>query len=141
MRHALIVLLSLTLGIATTCAAEEVAKDPVTGMKIGENWELVRNHCIICHSAQTFLRQRGTETTWTSILEWMQKSGGLWKLHPDVEKAIIGYLTEHYGPEGSFRRAPIPATLMPPNPYASEAKLEVEAKKKAGALPKPPPTQ
>lgn len=137
-------LLVILMGVAaagTVAAADDVPAptDPVTGMKVAENWELVRNHCIICHSAQTFLRQRGTESTWTSILEWMQKSGGLWKLDPAIEKSIIHYLATHYGPSGFFRRAPIPATLMPPNPYATDAKLEAEAKKKAGLIPQAPP--
>ena len=108
-------------------------------MKIAENWELVRNHCVICHSPQQFLRQRGTESTWTDIIHWMQQSGGLWKLDPEIEKQIITYLATNYQPDpGNYRRAPIPATLLPPNPYESEIKREVEAKRKAGQLPKGP---
>lgn len=122
-----------------SASAEDVPLDPVTGMKMTGDWEIVRNHCIICHSSKTFLQQQGTESTWTDILAWMQKNGGLWKLDPAIEKTIIGYLSANYGPGDKFRRAPIPLSLMPVNPYATEAKLEAEAKKKEGLIPKAPP--
>lgn len=120
-------------------ADAKVPLDPMTGMKMGADWEVARNHCIACHSPQTFLRQRATEANWTSTLEWMQTNGGLPKLESAVQSKIIKYLVTHYGPgdSGTDRRPPIPATLMPPNPYATEARLEAEAKKKAGVLPGP----
>ena len=40
------------------------------------------------------------------------------RIHPDVEKKIIGYLAANYPPQEDRRRAPIPPDLMPPNPYA-----------------------
>lgn len=129
------------LAHSTFAAEEKVPLDPVTGMKIAPDWELVRNHCIICHSPQTFLRQRATEANWVSVLEWMQTNGGLWKLEPEVQKAIIKYLATHYGPGDSqtYRRAPIPATQMPPNPYSTDARIEAEARKREGLIPKVPP--
>ncbi len=138
----LLSILALGLAVLTAHSAEEkTALDPITGMKIAPDWEIVRNHCIVCHSPQTFLRQRATEGNWTSTLDWMQTNGGLWKLDPDVRKTIIKYLAANYGPGEStnYRRAPIPATLMPVNPHATEARLEVEAKKKEGLIPTAPP--
>ena len=131
-------LASATLAFA---AEEKVPVDPTTGMKIAPDWEIVRNHCIVCHSPATFLRQRATEANWTSTLEWMQTYGGLWKLEPAVQKTITKYLAINYGPGDAtnYRRAPIPATLMPLNPYATEARLEVEKKKKEGLIPTAPP--
>jgi hypothetical protein len=131
-------LLTLALLPSLAPAAEEkIPLDPVTGMKVAPDWEIVRNHCIVCHSPQTFLRQRATEANWTSTLEWMQTYGGLWKLEPEVQRTIVKYLATHYGPGDSqnYRRAPIPATLMPLNPYATDARLEAEAKKKEGLIP------
>jgi hypothetical protein len=126
----------LICAITTATAAEkEPPVDPATGMKIAENWELVRNQCIICHSAQTFLQQRGTESTWAAVLKWMQTFGGLAKLDAEVEAKILGYLTTNYGPTAAFRRAPIPATLMPVNPYATAARLEAEARRQQGLIP------
>ncbi len=129
--------LALSCAACLSLTAAEPAIDPATGMKMTEDWELVRNHCIICHSSQTFLRQRATEANWSSVLEWMQTRGGLWKLDPEVEKRIIKYLVANHGPgpAENYRRAPIPATLMPPNPYASEARIEAEAKKQQGLVP------
>ena len=135
------ILVTMVFAFAVVHAADDVALDPVTGMKMTGDWEVVRNHCIVCHSPKTFLQQRGTESTWTGVLEWMQKSGGLWKLDPALEKTIIQYLATNYGPGDNFRRAPIPPTLMPLNPYATEARLEAEAKKKEGLIPTAPPSK
>ena len=115
----------------------EPERDPVTGMIIAENWELARTNCIICHSPQQFLRQRGNRSTWQSVVDWMQKDHGLvWLVDPEVEDKIVTYLAENYAPEaGKYRRAPIAATLMPPNPYVSEAEKEFEEKKAKGLIP------
>jgi hypothetical protein len=131
---------ALFLPLAAMAADEkkENPLDPLTGMKMTGDWELVRNNCIACHSAQQFLRQKGTSTTWTEIIRWMQKEGGLWPLDPETEKKILTYLTQNYGPSDAYRRAPIPATLMPVNPYVSNIKKEVEEKQKAGLIPSNP---
>lgn len=135
------VIASFVAATALAAAEKETPVDPATGIKIAPGWELVRSHCVICHSPQTFLRQRATETNWKSVVEWMQTNGGLWKLEPAVEKEIVAYLATNYGLGDSqnYRRAPIPATLMPPNPYASAARLEAEAKQKQGLIPAKPP--
>ncbi len=134
-----LICLTAVLNLNAFAAEQVVPLDPTTGMKIAPDWELVRNHCVICHSSQTFLRQRATEANWTSVLEWMQKHGGLWKLDAEVEKKIIKYLAINYGPGSAdnYRRAQISATLMPPNPYATEARLKAEAKKKQGIIQSP----
>ena len=129
-----IVLLACTASAA--CADEpgsKAALDPATGMKIAPGWEIVRNNCIACHSAQQFLRQRGNATTWTEMIRWMQREGGLWPLSAETETAIVSYLADNYGPTGAYRRAPIPATLMPKNPYVSEARRTLEKAKRQQA--------
>jgi hypothetical protein len=98
--------------------AEGRALDPATGLVVAEGWELVAMHCTGCHSAQQFLRQRGTRQTWQSIIDWMQRTQGLWQFPAGVEERIVDYLAAEYAPKGSWRRAPIPPELMPPNPYA-----------------------
>ncbi len=132
----------LLLNTAALLDAEETKKsepetDPLTGMIIAEGWELTRNNCITCHSPQQFLRQRGTRSTWQAIVDWMQKDHGLvWLVDPEVEEKIVTYLTENYAPEaGNYRRAPIPATLLPPNPYVSQLKKDYEEKKAKGLIP------
>jgi hypothetical protein len=114
---------------------EEIPLDPATGMKKAANWELVMAHCTVCHSPQQYLRQKGTESTWTDTIRWMQGSPGLWPLDPETERKIVTYLAENYGPDEAFRRAPIPGNLLPPNPYLTDARAEFEEKKKAGLVP------
>lgn len=100
--------------------ATEPALDPVTGLKMAGDWEIVRANCTACHSSRLITQQRGTEAQWLTMIRWMQKKQNLWAFDPDTEKKIIGYLAEHYPPSDAQRRAAIPPDLMPPNPYSSE---------------------
>jgi hypothetical protein len=112
---------------------EEVAIDPLSGLKMAPGWEVVRASCITCHSAKQFLQQRGTRQTWDHVIDWMQERGGLLPLDKETRNTILDYLEVNHGPGESFRRPPIPASLMPENPYVSEIRkqLEAEAKKKS----------
>jgi len=112
----------------------EVAVDEASGLIMAPGWELVRNNCISCHSAKQFLQQRGTRETWRSVILWMQGRAGLWPLDAATESTILDYLETHHGPDESFRRPPIPAHLMPVNPYATEARKAFEDKVKAGEV-------
>jgi hypothetical protein len=126
----------LVLSFSTAAESEKPATDPATGMVVAEGWEFTRNSCIVCHSANQFLRQRGSRSTWTEILVWMQKYQGMLQLPAESETTILDYLSANYGPEdGRWRRAPIPATLMPVNPYVSEARKEFEALQKEKEKP------
>jgi mono/diheme cytochrome c family protein len=129
------ILTALALAAIATAIAEDPQPeiDPLTGLKIAPGWELVRNNCITCHSAKQFLQQRGTRVTWDHVITWMQKSGGLWPLDPDTRGTILDYLEANHGPGESYRRPPIPAHLMPANPYISEARRAFEAKHKLNA--------
>lgn len=134
-RPARIIACLLTLGAPLPAADKPVPEtDPLTGLKIAPGWELVRNNCVTCHSAKQFLQQRGTRETWRSVIVWMQQRAGLWPLDAATESTILDYLEANHGPGAEFRRAPIPAHLMPPNPYASAARLEYESLKEK---PKP----
>ena len=100
--------------------ATEAALDPVTGLKMTGDWEIVRANCTACHSAKLITQQRGSEQQWLTMIRWMQKKQNLWAFDPDTEQRIIGYLAEQYPPSDAQRRAAIPPDLMPPNPYSSE---------------------
>ena len=108
------------------------------GLIMAEDWNLVAVHCTGCHSTKQFLRQRGTAQTWQGIIDWMQATQGLWAFPEGIEERIVAYLAENYGPEGNWRRAPIPPTLMPPNPYASSIRAQVEDMRAKGSLPTGP---
>lgn len=94
--------------------------DPVTGLKMTDDWETVRAHCLACHSSRLITQQRGTAEQWLTMIRWMQKKQNLWVFDPETESKIIGYLAENYPPSDAQRRAAIPPDLMPPNPYSSE---------------------
>jgi hypothetical protein len=108
--------------IAAVSLAAAPELDPATGLKMTGDWELVRNNCVACHSPKLITQQRGTESNWLSIIRWMQATQNLWQFDPDTEARIVHYLAENYPPDASRRRAPIPRSLMPPNPYAPPTK-------------------
>lgn len=108
----------------------ETLVDEITGLKMAPGWELVRNNCVTCHSAKQFLQQKGTRETWRSVIIWMQGRAGLWPLDDKTKEGILDYLEANHGPGKEFRRAPIPAHLMPTNPYVSEARREAEERLK-----------
>ncbi len=122
MRLAFIVAVAFGLGVTTVANADEVALDPITGLKMAEDWELVRNNCTACHSAKLITQQRGSEAQWLGMIRWMQKKQNLWPFDPDTEGRIIGYLAENYPPQADRRRAAIPPDLQPPNPFAPATK-------------------
>lgn len=121
------------LVVSATVSGGETAVDELTGLKMAPGWELVRNNCVTCHSANQFLQQKGTRETWRSVIAWMQGRAGLWPLDKVTEMGILDYLEVNHGPGKEFRRAPIPANLMPVNPYASAARKEAEEKLKKAA--------
>jgi len=101
--------------------AADIELDPLTGLKMAGDWEVVRNNCIACHSPKLITQQSGSAAQWLNMIRWMQKKQNLWQFDPETEKKIIGYLAENYPPQEDRRRAPIPPDLMPTNPYAPAA--------------------
>ena len=102
-----------------TAIAAKPALDPTTGLVMARDWEIVRAHCTGCHSAKLITQQRGTAQQWLTMIRWMQAKQNLWQFDDDTERRIIAYLANNYPPDAARRRAAIPASLMPPNPYAS----------------------
>ena len=106
------------LAWASLAVAEDAELDAYTGLKMTDNWELVRNNCIACHSPKLITQQRGSAGQWLNMIRWMQEKQNLWQFDPDTEEKIINYLAANYPPQDDRRRAAIPPELMPPNPYA-----------------------
>lgn len=100
--------------------ADDGELDPLTGLKMTGDWEVVRNNCIACHSTRLITQQRGTAKQWLDMIRWMQEKQNLWQFDPATEEKIVAYLAENYPPSADRRRAAIPPDLMPPNPYAPE---------------------
>ena len=104
----------------THVAAEAPQLDPLTGLKMAGDWEVVRNNCIACHSPKLITQQSGSKAQWLKTIRWMQEKQNLWQFDPATEEKIISYLANNYPPQADRRRAQIPPDLMPPNPYAPE---------------------
>jgi hypothetical protein len=98
-------------------ASAEPGLDPVSGLKMTGDWELVRASCSHCHSTQLVTGQRGSAEQWLTMIRWMQEKQNLQEFAPSVEQKIIKYLAENYAPNASQRRAALSPDLMPPNPY------------------------
>ncbi|GJM11908.1 MAG: cytochrome c [Pseudohongiella sp.] len=81
-----------------------------------EGWQLVRDNCTACHSAQIIVQNSGNREVWKSRIEWMQDSQGLGELGPELEGEILDYLVANYGQKLASRRPALPAQLMPINP-------------------------
>ena len=111
-------LLVAALAAAPAASGEEPGIDPATGLKIAPDWQLVRNNCIACHSLRLVTQQRGTAAHWLELIRWMQATQNLWQFDADTEQRIVAYLAANYPPSDDRRRAPIPKSLMPPNPYS-----------------------
>ena len=111
------ILAALALLPFATLADENI--DPATGLRIADDWELVRNNCVACHSPRLITQQRGSEAQWLAMIRWMQEKQNLWQFDPATEDRIVTYLAENYPPQADRRRAAIPAGLRPPNPYAT----------------------
>jgi len=118
--------LACLLAIVALCAgsssAQEIELDAYTGLKMSDDWELVRNNCIACHSPKLITQQRGSKDQWLNMIRWMQAKQNLWQFDPDTESRIISYLANNYPPQDDRRRAAIPPDLMPPNPYTPPTK-------------------
>jgi hypothetical protein len=98
---------SFAIVLSVSAQAEEVKRDDVTGMIIADGWEDTRNNCITCHSANQFLRQKGTRQTWTEILEWM-KTQGFREVGDETEKKILDYLGVSAAPDSAASDAKKP---------------------------------
>jgi hypothetical protein len=98
----------------------EPEMDPVTGLKMTGDWEIVRASCTACHSPKLITQQRGTAEQWLTMIRWMQEKQNLWQFDPATEEKIITYLAENYPPSDAQRRMALSPDLMPPNPYSSE---------------------
>lgn len=108
-------LTAITLTLLTPYSVlAESEIDPISGLVVDTGFEIVRAHCMACHSAKLVSQNRMTRENWLDTLRWMQKSQGLWELGKN-EKIILDYLTTNYSPIPSSRRPPIPANLMPQN--------------------------
>jgi hypothetical protein len=104
--------------------AKEV--DEATGLIIDDNFELVKTICTGCHSAKNIIGQSGSRLTWLGMIRWMQNTQGLITFDADTEKKILDYLETNYAPKDiNYRRANILPSLLPTNPYRTQASINL----------------
>lgn len=108
----------LLLLVAGGTSGQDADLDPMSGLKMTGDWEIVRANCIACHSPKLITQQRGSAAQWLNMIRWMQVKQNLWQFDADTEDKIVSYLANNYPPQDDRRRAAIPPELMPPNPYA-----------------------
>lgn len=112
-----LLLISLGVFLITACGSEDlknkevpeeeiIEKDPDTGLIMDEGVNLVKAHCIGCHSSKLIMQNRASREGWESTIRWMQKTQNLWDLGENEEK-ILDYLAENYAPEEKGRRKPL----------------------------------
>ncbi|MGB3588337.1 MAG: hypothetical protein WBA23_17435 [Tunicatimonas sp.] len=73
-------------------------KDTATGLLAGEGLNVVKSHCLACHSSALIVQNRFTREGWHKKIVWMQETQGLWDLG-DSEDAVLDYLATNYAPE------------------------------------------
>ena len=100
-----ILILVCFLGVAGFSFAAE--KDSETGLIMEKGYEMVKETCTVCHTAQLITQNRADRAGWLEMIRWMQEKQGLWELEPEMEKGILDYLATNYGPLKSFRRPPL----------------------------------
>lgn len=65
--------------------------------------EIVKRHCISCHSSRLITQNKMSKSRWEDNIRWMQETQGLWDLGRD-HNTIINYLATNYSPEKTGRR-------------------------------------
>lgn len=73
-------------------------KDIATGLLAGEGLNVVKSHCLACHSSDLIVQNRFTREGWHKKIVWMQETQGLWDLG-ESEPVILNYLAANYAPE------------------------------------------
>lgn len=127
---AIVLLSGLAILMSPGSGAQEI--DSFTGLKMSEGWLLVQATCTECHSAQLIAQNSGTRAVWKSRVRWMQETQGLGQLTDTVENSILDYLASNYGQKPASRRAGLPSTLMPDNPYEDAQQVAVSVAENAG---------
>lgn len=98
------------MGCLCSLNADEPTVDPETGLIMADNWNLVKTHCMLCHSTKGFTQVRMDRKNWEKIIRQMQEKNGLWQLGT-LEPKILDYLEGNYGlpeqPHNSKIRRPL----------------------------------
>lgn len=101
----LFIMLLVLWAVPGFAADKEIDKE--TGFIIAPGFEEVKKTCTVCHSPMLVTQNKADREGWLEMIRWMQEKQGLWKLEPELEKAILDYLAANYGPTAVYRRPPL----------------------------------
>lgn len=110
MRRKIIRLSSLMVLVMLACMpaiAAELQTDKETGLIVAPGFEEVKKTCTVCHSPMLITQNKADRDGWLEMIRWMQKNKGLRQLEPELEKAILDYLSTNYGQTTTSRRPPL----------------------------------
>lgn len=77
------------------------------------HYELVMENCTCCHGEQLISSQSLNRNSWSSLLDWMQKTQNMPELDPKDRANILDYLAKNYSNKESDELGGI---LAPTNP-------------------------
>ncbi|WNJ21581.1 hypothetical protein [Pontibacter sp. G13] len=80
--------------------------DVESGLIAEGDYQLVKAQCTGCHSGKLIAQNRATRAGWLEMIRWMQETQNLWDLGA-AESPILDYLSTHYAPGRTSRRAPL----------------------------------
>lgn len=86
-------------------SASLAATDPETGLEIAPGYELVRAHCVVCHSSRLVTQAGLSRERWKASIRYMQQNHNLWPLG-NQEDVILDYLAANYGPGKEVAESP-----------------------------------
>ena len=90
-----VLLAALLLNGEKSASPQKPELDPTTGLVMAKDWELVRAHCLACHSMKTITQSSKDRANWAKTMQKMQQFEGLYPLG-EVESQILDYLAENY---------------------------------------------
>ncbi|MFM2129752.1 MAG: hypothetical protein RL477_1298 [Pseudomonadota bacterium] len=90
--------LSLATGVAPgTARAQDAAAPDINELPAGPGREEVFYNCYACHSFMIIKRQRLSAPRWDELMDWMAERHGMPPLSPEDRKAVVTYLSTHFG--------------------------------------------
>ena len=101
----------LALLYPAVALSADTATDEETGLVIAPGFAQVKTTCTVCHSPKLITQNRADRDGWLEMIRWMQAKQGLQELEPELENAILDYLSTHYKPTATSRRPPLEVTF------------------------------
>lgn len=117
--------LGLTFSAYSSANEYNYPIDPVSGLIMAPNWELVNYQCNACHTSAIIPQNKGNKQVWRETIQWMIDTQGLWDLS-DTWEPVLNYLSTYYNESSIdmsiFRRKFLTEEQMPAMPKFKDDK-------------------